>query len=244
MDEVQRHEVLKNAFNMLGVLWESQTIQTFFPNIDTDYFAVIVKRPPSSICDITNVLDEMLKRAKVKDAELCMERDVVKEDKGRTENSPWLARTGWKEMFEGKNMKTLMDHASKETRGDDMMESVRKSVHRVIDTCMESVRNLDIRGWSEIRFWLRSTEKEKAHSKPFRKYYANLKSYADIWSQLILFCLRIFEMKECEQEFLPKQVGYLHNLRGMICLDDSEDERVDKGVLDLSISLIQHSYPL
>jgi uncharacterized radical SAM superfamily protein len=166
----------------------------------------------------------MLESAKVKDRELDLERDSVKEDKGRTENSPWLARTAWKEMFEGKDMKTLVSYVSKEMRGDDMMESVRKSVHGVIDMCMESVRDLDRRGWNEIRFWLRSTEKGRSHSKPFWKYYDDLKSYADIWSQLILFCLHIFEMKESEVEFLLKQVDHLHKLHEMICLDDSEDE--------------------
>ena len=37
-----------------------------------------------------------------------MERDIVMNDQGATENSPWLTMTGWKEMFAGKNMAVLV----------------------------------------------------------------------------------------------------------------------------------------
>ena len=48
-----------------------------------------------------NLLNQMLESAKLKDKELNLERDIVKEDKGKTENSPWLGRMDWKSIFLG-----------------------------------------------------------------------------------------------------------------------------------------------
>ena len=76
-------------------------IQTFFQGMDVKYFAVTVANPPPSNSDKMNLLNQMLESAKLKDKELLLERDIVKEDKGKTENSPWLGRMDWKSMFLG-----------------------------------------------------------------------------------------------------------------------------------------------
>ena len=88
--------------------WKSQTIQTFFHGTDVKYFAVIDNNPPPSHSDKMNLLNQMLESAKLKDKELRSERDIVKEDKGKTENSPWLGRMDWKRMFLGRDMKRLV----------------------------------------------------------------------------------------------------------------------------------------
>ena len=107
MDEAGRYESQINC--LINVLdeprWKSQTIQTFFQGTNIKYFAVIDDNPPPSDSDKMNLLNQMLESAKLKDKELNLERDIVKEDKRKTENSPWLGRMDWKEMFLGQDMK-------------------------------------------------------------------------------------------------------------------------------------------
>ena len=94
----------------------------------------------------------MLESAKLKDKELCSERDIVKEDKEKTENSPWLERTDWKEMFLEQDMKRLIGFINKDVALEPELELVKNSVHRVIENDLKGVRDLDTRGWNEIRF--------------------------------------------------------------------------------------------
>ena len=56
------------------------------------------------------------------------------------------------------------------TKMESELELVKNSVHRVIEKGLEGVRDLDTRRLNEIRFWLRSHQKDKPHGKPFRKY--------------------------------------------------------------------------
>ena len=58
-------------------------MQTFFPNKETKYFTVIDNNPSPSNSEKMNLLNQMLESAKLKDKELNLERDIVKEDKGR-----------------------------------------------------------------------------------------------------------------------------------------------------------------
>ncbi len=63
------------------------TSDTFFQGTDVKYFAVTVVNPPPSNSNKMNLLNQMLESAKLKDKELRLEKDIVKEDKGKTENS-------------------------------------------------------------------------------------------------------------------------------------------------------------
>jgi hypothetical protein len=121
----------------------------------------------------------MLESAKLKDKEARLERDIVREDKGKTENSSWLGRTDWKLMFLGQDMRRLVGFANKDIDLEPELQLIKDSVHRVIEKSLEGVKDLDARGWNEIRFWLRSHQKDKPDGKPFRKYY--IKDYANVW---------------------------------------------------------------
>ena len=111
----------------------------------------------------------------------------------------------------------------------------------MIENCLKKIGDLDIWGWNEIRFWLKSHQKKKSHEKSFRKYYIKMKNYANVWIQLILFCWRIFELKNNRAMFLSKQRKCLIKLRDMICLQDINNEKLNATILKLSINLIKHS---
>jgi len=134
------------------------------------------------------LLNQMLESVKLKDKKLNLERNIVKENKGKTENSSWLGRTDWKSMFLERDMKRLIGFTNKDIALEPELQLVKDSVHRVIEKGLEGVKDLDARGWNEIRFWLRSHQKDKPHGESFRKYYIKMKDYADVWMQLILFC--------------------------------------------------------
>jgi len=227
--------------NISNTWWKSQKIQTFFLDVNKKYFAITVTNPPPSNSDKMKLLNQMLESAKLKDKELCSERNIVKKDKEKTENSPWLGRTDWKEMFLKRDMKRLVRFTDKDVTLEPELQLVKDSVHRVIEKGLEGVRDLDTRRWNELRFWLRSHQKDKSHGKSFRKYYIKMKDYADVWMQLILFCWRTFELKNCDAEFLPKQRKCLIKFRDMVCLQDVSNEKLNAAVLRLSISFIKHS---
>src|SRR5438046_9591586 len=149
--------------------WKSQMIQTFFQGREVKYFAITVANPPPSNSDKMNLLNKMLESAKLKDKELNLERDIVKEDKGKTENSPWLGRTDWKSMFLGRDMKCLVGFIDKDVALEPELELVKNSVHRVMENGLEGGRDLDSRGWNEMRCGLRSDKKAKQDGRPFRK---------------------------------------------------------------------------
>lgn len=67
----------------------------------------------------------------------------------RTESSPWLRKTGWIELFEGKDMTALCNHTLNEGR-DFTENAIVASIKRVIERCITGVRDLEKRGWSKV----------------------------------------------------------------------------------------------
>src|SRR5947207_4164105 len=87
-------------------------------------------------------------------------------------------------MFLGRDMKRLVGFINKDVALEPELQLVKDSVHRVIEKSLEGVRDLDTRGWNEIRFWLRSHQRDKPDGKPFRKYYVKTKDYANVLSTI------------------------------------------------------------
>jgi hypothetical protein len=133
-------------------------------------------------------LESILKKTREVDEGWAKLNDVVVKNEGRGENSPWLERTGWKRMFAGKDMKDLTSYVDTNEGLEPELIEVKKSVERMIDSCMASVDDLDGRGWNEIRFWLRSHQEGQPHEKPLRKPVTELNKYKKVWTRLIIFC--------------------------------------------------------
>lgn len=205
--------------NPYNVSYIKQSIQTFFLGRDHKYFRVIVNNPLPSEDEVSTMMKRLLEKANVKDQQ--SKHDIVTNEKGKTESSPWLTRTDWKRIFIGQNMKGLYELMSMKVDAEPELALVKSSISRVIQCCLNGVNDLDIWEWNEIRFWLRSHEKDKPSAKPFRKFYVKLNTYVDIWTQLILFCWRSFENDDTGAEYLPEQRECLIQLRDIVCLGDS-----------------------
>jgi hypothetical protein len=236
---------LRKWLMILGIMWKEQNVQTFFSGSNRAYFAVQSMSQGASTSIAVGALKSVLEAAKEKDGEAKSQNNIVERSTNwRTESNPWLRRTGWIEIFEGKNMMTLVNYTS--NKGSDVHEtSLIAGVKRVMERCMNGVRDIEHRGWSKIRFWLQSIETERPDGQPFRMYYADLATYTNIWIELILFCWRSHDdpdgVKLDESQTLI--LGRLRNL-----MHDSEED-TDKNILDIidelliefCLSLITHS---
>jgi len=221
-----------------GPIWQEQSLQSFYITKHLKYFRVR-ERMDGRLGDPD--IDLLLRKGIRADEERAKLDHIVKQKEGRGENSPWLSRTGWKSMFMNKDMAKLSEYTNGEDVTDTELFEVKKSIERMLDNCIYGVEDLDMRGWTELRFWLRSHSPLEPHEKPFRKSVTELKKYKDIWTRLILFCWRAFEIDEQGVEFLDCQRDAIARLRDAICLMGSDEWAVDRLTLKLSVSLIKHS---
>ena len=190
---------------------------------------------------VESVMESVLKKTRDVDEERAKSNAVVVKNEGRGENSPWLERTGWKRMFAGKDMKDLTSYVDINEGLEPELIEVKKSVEWVIDSCMASVEDLDGRGWNEIRFWLRSHQEGQPYEKPLRKPVTELNKYKKVWTRLMIFCWRTFELDEVGAEFLDCQRDGIRQFMDAICLQSVDDRTMDELMLKLSIRLIKHS---
>ena len=78
-----------------------------------------------------------------------------------------MNRGGWLAMLAGKVMAELYPLTSARSSIDESFEFLQKSIVSLIKRCLEGVRDLDHRGLGILRFWLNSTQMDKADVKPF-----------------------------------------------------------------------------
>jgi hypothetical protein len=73
----------------------------------------------------------LLERATLRDAELDEERDRMEAVNNRVDDTPWIHRTRWPDIFEGLNMKVLTEGCER-PKEDAFLEAVWRSVIRVL----------------------------------------------------------------------------------------------------------------
>src|SRR5216117_716035 len=165
----------------------------------------------------------------------------VRESQSLVTKTPWLRRTHWEETFVGKDMATLVKLTNAPGIHDHQERSVWQATAGLIERCFKGILDCQERGWTLIPFWLRSVDRNKEDTKPFRTFIApyTLRRYAGYWQQYILFCLRAV-MTEDAVQFTVRQRDALLELNSMLYETDDELE-IQAKILELSILLIQHS---
>ena len=63
------------------------------------YFIIINNNSFTSNFDKINLLNQILKSIKLKNKELWLKRDIIKENKEKIKNLSWLKRMNWKSIF-------------------------------------------------------------------------------------------------------------------------------------------------
>ena len=171
----------------------------------------------------------------------------VRDSQSLVTKTPWLRHTRWEEIFIGKDMSELVKLLNAPGIQDHHERRIWDATGRVIHACFNGVVDCQERGWTLIPFWLRSVDRNKEDTKPFRTYFApaTLYRYASYWQQYILFSLRAM-MGEESVQFTLKQRECLLELNTLLYEINVTDEannnsKIEKKILELSVLLIQHS---
>ena len=216
------------------ILFDDITNVRFFPinddensNENIDYLKVLI--------------EDAIMEAEGRDKSHQQILNHVRDSQSLVTKTPWLRHTRWEEIFVGKDMSMLGQLTNAPSIDDHRERQVWDATARVIQHCFHGVVNCQERGWTLIPFWLRSVDRNKEDTKPFRTYIApyTLRRYISYWQQFIMFSLRAI-MVEDSVQFSDRQRECLLELNSLIFEMDVDSE-IEKKIFELSVLLIQHS---
>jgi len=216
------------------ILFDDITNVRFFPinddensNENIDYLKVLI--------------EDVIMEAEGRDKSHQQILNHVRDSQSLVTKTPWLRHTRWEEIFVGKDMSMLGQLTNAPSIDDHRERQVWDATARVIQHCFHGVVNCQERGWTLIPFWLRSVDRNKEDTKPFRTYIApyTLRRYISYWQQFIMFSLRAI-MVEDSVQFSDRQRECLLELNSLIFEMDVDSE-IEKKIFELSVLLIQHS---
>ena len=111
----------------------------------------------------------------------------VRDSQSLVTKTPWLRRRRWGDIFAGKDMSALVKLTEAPGIDNHQERHIWKATVKVIQNCFKGVIDCQERGWTLIPFWLRSVDRNKETTKPFRMFIApyTLCRYASYWQQYI-----------------------------------------------------------
>src|SRR5438552_15437 len=104
---------MKGILIEIEQMWTDQKLQRLSMNVGLNYFRV-KDQDNVSRTDEDQVIERLLQIAKEAERKAMDSDELDEEDERHVEESPWLNRTGWKEMFVGKNMKEMLKYIDTE----------------------------------------------------------------------------------------------------------------------------------
>ena len=221
----------------------AHTASTFIPLCaDSRFFPVTIPTPEPS-APLENLINAAIDEATQRDDDHQRTLNVIRDSTSLVTKTPWLRRTRWEEMFNGKDMHVLNQLAHSPNPRDGDMYRIWCSVDRVVRACFSGVLDCHTRGWELVLFWLASVDRNKEDTKPFRTHMESrtISRYIGYWQQYIMFCIRAITTDD-GVPFTTRQRQCLQGFIGMVELDGIvEEEVLDGKVLELSVLLIQHS---
>ena len=99
---------------------------------------------------IDQLIEALLTEAVDKDKEEDRQLSVADRDQYMVDKSPWMRRTGWLREFAGKDIVTIVKKSWRPTKDEAGLQLIWKSVDRVLDTCVDGVKNCTDRNWMLI----------------------------------------------------------------------------------------------
>jgi len=179
-----------------GTKWRKCQLQTWFPSQDKKYFKVIDKAPRLTVTELR--LDDLLITQKEKEAVEEKEMMIVSQEQDKRERTPWLNKTGWLEVFVGKDMDTLAKSVKKPSKLDVELWLVYQRTEAVLRRCIKGVKDCRRREWTIILRWLNGVELGKPDVRPFTVQHEvnTIGRYLRNWQYLICFCVRAFQAED------------------------------------------------
>ena len=219
-------------------------VQKLFKGNNNKYFPVRTT-PLLKNSELDAVVQQALAQASLDDIEETRRNNMVVPAAANERADPWMNRGGWLDRLAGQNMAELYPLTSAQDDNDEGFKFLQKSIPRLIERCLEGVRDLDKRGWDILRFWLNSTEVDKADTKPFQVHYneGTLTRYSECWVRLILFMLRTFDIEDTGVngvKYTENQREAVRELGDLISAEVPSEEDVHQKVLEISKGLIDH----
>jgi hypothetical protein len=102
-------------------------------------------------------------------------------------------------------MNIIVGKSKKSTKEEGTLQVVWTSIMRLMNYCMDGVKDCGERNWSLIGFWLNSSEAEEADGKPFGvdNDPSTVRQYAEYWGRFMCYCLQMLNEEEgCGIQFL------------------------------------------
>lgn len=198
--------------------------------------------PVSNFMD--QLLEDLLREAKERDIKHQREINTVQDNPSLVTKTPWLRYTRWDKKFDGQDMNKLHELTDPPLATAVEEKLIWDMVQKILDRCWEGYQDCLAREWDLIPFWLRSVTLEKEDTKPFRSYIApyTLSRYIGYWQGYILFCYRMFELKDTRLKFTRPQFQNLIAVRDAINSHmEDQMEQLEILLFNLSVSLICHS---
>jgi hypothetical protein len=167
----------------------------------------------------------------------------VQDNTSLVTKTPWLRYTRWDKKFAGQDMNELHALTDPPQAAADEEKLIWDVVGKTLERCWEGYKNCLERESDLIPFWLRSVTLEKEDTKPFRTYIApyTLSRYIRYWQSYILFCYRMFKLKDTWLQFTTTQYQNLIAMQSII--DSHEEDQMEEFEILLFkffVSLICH----
>jgi hypothetical protein len=102
---------------------------------------------------------------------------VVSQEQDKRERTPWLNKTGWLEVFAGKDMDWLAKSVEKPSKLDVELWLVYERTEVVLQRYIEGVKDCRRREWTIVLRWLNRVELGKRDVRPFTASGVSISSY-------------------------------------------------------------------
>ncbi len=165
---------------------------------------------------LNTLINDKISEADERDKQHLITLNQVRDSQSLVTKTPWLRRTRWGDTFAGKDMSTLVKLTEAPGIDNHQERRIWNATARVIQNCFKGVIDCQERGWTLIPFWLRSVDRNKEATKPFRTFIApyTLRRYASYWQQYIIFSLRAIMVEDAVQ-FTDRQKECLWELNSL-----------------------------
>lgn len=118
------------------------------------------------------------------------------------QQTPWLNRMKWLEIFRDQDLKSISTASAMPKRGDIQMQGVVNGVHFALVRCLTTLANTDTR----TRQWWRSPKSDVYSMRPMTKLAtpAGWNRYVSYWQRFVVFCLRVTQRTDYTIDFNVK----------------------------------------
>jgi Orsellinic acid/F9775 biosynthesis cluster protein D len=133
-------------------------------------------------------------------------RKIIQEARGQDTTDWWLKRTGWQELFAGRNLLLLSKTTTLPSTDEPHLLLICEAFDRIVQRCLQTLKETP----RQVLCWLHSAKAETPHMRPFTVPEAKdtLTKYCRHWKSFLACLFRILEI---EKEIQDQEYGIRYN---------------------------------